>query len=261
MLEQISTLLMLDGANAFRVRAYTNASRAIQSLEQDLAGLAGNGEIFGVKGIGKGIGGLVTEAVMQGSWGDLEKLYEKIPDGLIQMLQIPGLGPKRIKQFHDELGIETIDELKISAEDGQLANLERMGKKSEIRVLEGIELLTRMAGRRRLDVGLLYGEALEKRLLEMSGVKRASLAGSARRRRETIGDIDIVAAVEESDIEAVSAEILTLPGIVGIKGSGTSKVSIILGTEFFENPPTPSTNSTSSPSSSSPLSAASNPDS
>jgi len=234
-LEQISTLLMLDGANAFRVRAYTNASRVIQSLEQDLAGLAENGGIFGVKGIGKGIGGLVTEAVMQGTWGGLGELYEKIPDGLIQMLQIPGLGPKRIKQFHDELGIETIDELKVAAEDGQLANLERMGKKSELRVLEGIDLLTRMAGRRRLDVGLLYGEALENRLRNMSGVERASLAGSARRRRETIGDIDIVAAVKESDIEAVSAEILALPGIVGIKGSGTSKVSIILGTEFFEN--------------------------
>ena len=233
-LEQVGTLLLLDGANAFRVRAYANASRILASQEEDLLDLAADGGIYDVKGIGKGIGGLVTEAVMQGTWGGIDELYDRIPDGLIQMLQIPGLGPKRIKQFHDELGIDSIAALKSAAEDGDLAELDGMGEKSQQRVLSGIDLLARIAGRRRLDVGLLYAEALESRLAGMPGVTAASLAGSARRRRETIGDIDIVAAVEPADIESVTAQILALPGIAGVKGSGESKVSIILGTEFFE---------------------------
>ena len=149
------------------------------------------------------------------------------------MLAIPGLGPKRIKQFHDELGIESIEQLKVSAENEELRELDRMGKKSEQKVLDGIELLKRFSGRRRLDVGLLYGEALETRIAAMNGVERAQLAGSTRRRKETIGDLDIVAAVLPEDVAAVTEQIVTLPGVADVKGAGSSKVSIILGTEFF----------------------------
>jgi len=233
-LEQVGTLLLLDGANVFRVRAYENASRILASEERNLLDLASGGTIFDVKGIGKGIGGLITEAVMEGSWGDLPDLYERTPDGLISMLAIPGLGPKRIKQFHDELGIDTVQSLREAAEAGALAPLLGMGAKSEQRIIDGIELLARVAGRRRLDVGLLYGESLESRIAAMDGVERASLSGSARRRRETIGDLDIVAAVAPANVDAVIERIVGLPGIADVKGSGESKVSVILGIEFFE---------------------------
>ncbi|MDE0708209.1 MAG: helix-hairpin-helix domain-containing protein, partial [Candidatus Poseidoniales archaeon] len=234
-LEQVGVLLELKGANPFRVRSYQNASRTLGSLEEDLWTVASEGRLTDVKGIGKGIAGLITEALTKGTWGDIGQLYTSVPAGLIQMLAIPGLGPKRIKQFHEELGIESIGQLKVAGEDGLLRKLDRMGEKSERKVLDGIELLKRFSGRRRLDVGLLYGEALEARISSMNGVTRAQLAGSTRRRKETIGDLDIVAAVLPEDVESVTEQIVTLPGVANVKGAGSSKVSIILGTEFFSD--------------------------
>ncbi|MDP7328834.1 MAG: PHP domain-containing protein [Candidatus Thalassarchaeaceae archaeon] len=232
-LEQVGVLLELKGANPFRVRSYQNASRTLGALEEDLWVVTSEGRLTDVKGIGKGIAGLIAEALTEGTWGEMWALYTSVPPGLIQMLAIPGLGPKRIKQFHEELGIESIEQLKVSAENGELRGLSRMGEKSEQKVLDGIELLKRFSGRRRLDVGLLYGEALEARIATMEGVERAQLAGSTRRRKETIGDLDIVAAVLPEDVESVTDQILTLPGVADVKGAGSSKVSIILGTEFF----------------------------
>ena len=130
-LEQVGTLLQLDGANPFRVRAYENASRSLSAYEEDLWEAVNSNSLIDIKGIGKGIAGLINEAMTEGTWGDLDSLYQKVPKGLIEMLGIPGLGPKRIKQFHDELGIESIAELRSAAEDGALSNLPRMGKKME----------------------------------------------------------------------------------------------------------------------------------
>ena len=232
-LEQVGVLLELKGANPFRVRSYQNASRTLGGLEDDLWTVTSKGKLTDVKGIGKGIAGLITEALTEGTWGDIGQLYTSVPAGLIAMLAIPGLGPKRIKQFHDELGIENIEQLRVAGENGHLRELDRMGEKSEQKVLDGIELLKRFSGRRRLDIGLLYGEALEGRIASMEGVSRAQLAGSTRRRKETIGDLDIVAAVSPEDVETVTEQIVNLPGIADVKGAGSSKVSIILGTEFF----------------------------
>ena len=232
-LEQVGVLLELKGANPFRVRSYQNASRTLGGLEDDLWTVTSEEKLTDVKGIGKGIAGLITEALTEGTWGDIGQLYTSVPAGLIAMLAIPGLGPKRIKQFHDELGIENIEQLRVAGENGHLRELDRMGEKSEQKVLDGIELLKRFSGRRRLDIGLLYGEALEGRIASMEGVSRAQLAGSTRRRKETIGDLDIVAAVSPEDVETVTEQIVNLPGIADVKGAGSSKVSIILGTEFF----------------------------
>lgn len=234
-LEQVGVLLELKGANPFRVRSYQNASRTLGGLEEDLWTVTSEGRLTDVKGIGKGIAGLITEALTEGTWGEIGELYTSVPSGLIEMLAIPGLGPKRIKQFHDELQIESIDQLRVAGENGHLRELDRMGAKSEQKVLDGIELLKRFSGRRRLDVGLLYGEALEGRIAAMEGVSRAQLAGSTRRRKETIGDLDIVAAVLPEDVEVVTEQIVNLPGIADVKGAGSSKVSIILGTEFFSD--------------------------
>ena len=180
-LEQVGVLLELKGANPFRVRSYQNASRTLGGLEEDLWAVTSEGRLTDVKGIGKGIAGLITEALTEGTWGEIGELYTSVPSGLIEMLAIPGLGPKRIKQFHDELQIESIDQLRVAGENGHLRELDRMGAKSEQKVLDGIELLKRFSGRRRLDVGLLYGEALEGRIAAMKGVSRAQLAGSTRR--------------------------------------------------------------------------------
>lgn len=227
-LEQVAVLLELDGANRFRVIAYQNASRALASLEEDLLTVVKEERITDVKGIGKGLGGLITEAVLQGTWGDLPSLYEKIPPGLMEIVEIPGLGPKRARTMYEELGVDSVEALKVACETGHVAPLSGFGEKSQQKYLEGIELLRRYQGRSRMDVGLLYGRSLEDKISSMSGVVLAQLAGSARRRRETIGDLDIVVGANPQDHDSVIQSILELPGIAEVKGHGESKVSLIL---------------------------------
>ena len=213
-LEQVAVLLELDGANRFRVIAYQNASRALASLEEDLLTVVKEERITDVKGIGKGLGGLITEAVLQGTWGDLPSLYEKIPPGLMEIVEIPGLGPKRARTMYEELGVDSVEALKVACETGHVAPLSGFGEKSQQKYLEGIELLRRYQGRSRMDVGLLYGRSLEDKISSMSGVVLAQLAGSARRRRETIGDLDIVVGANPQDHDSVipvSYTHLTLP--------------------------------------------------
>ena len=227
-LEQVAVLLELDGANRFRVIAYQNASRALASLEEDLLTVVKEERITDVKGIGKGLGGLITEAVLQGTWGDLPSLYEKIPPGLMEIVEIPGLGPKRARTMYEELGVDSVEALKVACETGHVAPLSGFGEKSQQKYLEGIELLRRYQGRSRMDVGLLYGRSLEEKISSMSGVVLAQLAGSARRRREPIGDLDIVVGANPQDHDSVIQSILELSGIAEVKGHGESKVSLIL---------------------------------
>ena len=232
-LEQVGVLLELDGANQFRVIAYQNASRALASLEEDLLTVVREERITDVKGIGKGLGGLISEAVLDGSWGELLSLYERIPPGLMEIVGIPGLGPKRARTLYEEIGVDSVESLKAACEMGHIAPLSGFGEKSQQKYLEGIELLRRYQGRSRMDVGLLYGQALEERVSTIPGVIRAELAGSARRRRETIGDLDIVVGAEPGDHDSVIEAILAFPGIAEVKGHGESKVSLILEADML----------------------------
>jgi DNA polymerase (family 10) len=234
-LHQMAVLLELSGANMFRTRSYQNGSRLIGSLSQDLGELVASGELFELKGIGKGLGSAISQAVGEGRWpGDWVDLHENTPEGLIQMLGIPGVGPKKIKMLHDQLGVLSVADLQESCVKNEVAPMKGFGAKSQQRILDGIDLLARFSARRRLDIGLRYGQTFLSMIQELPGVERAELAGSARRRRETIGDIDIVAAVQPSDIERVTNEILSLKGIADVKGAGDSKVSVILDTSIFD---------------------------
>ena len=232
----MAVLLELSGANMFRTRSYQNASRLIGSLSQDLGELVASGEIFNLKGIGKGLGTAITEAVGEGNWPeDWVDLHNNTPKGLIEMLGIPGVGPKKIKMLHDELGVMSVADLQEVCVKNEVAPMKGFGPKSQQKILDGIDLLARFSARRRLDIGLRYGQTFLSMIKELPGVERAELAGSARRRRETIGDLDIVAAVKPEDVEAVTNEILSLKGIADVKGAGDSKVSVILDTSIFED--------------------------
>jgi DNA polymerase (family 10) len=234
-LHQVAVLLELNGANVFRVRSYQNASRMLGGLTQDLGELVASGELFELKGIGKGLGSALSQAIGEGRWpDDWIALHRDTPEGMIEMLGIPGLGPKRIKIMNQELGVDSITTLREAAEDDSIAGLKGFGAKSQQRMLDGIELLARFRSRRRLDIGLKYGEAFEQRIAKIPGVQKAQLAGSARRRKDTIGDLDLVVAVEDNDKESVSNAILQLPGIADIKGAGDSKISLILDTSIFD---------------------------
>jgi len=232
-LEQVAVLLELKGANLFRTRAYQNGSRALASMEDDLLTVVQEGRLTQVKGIGKGISGLVTEAVLEGTWGELAGLYDSVPAGLIEIIGIPGLGPKRARVMYEELGVDSVESLKAACEMGHIAPLAGFGDKSQQKYLDGIELLRRYQGRSRMDIGLTFGRAFEARIAAVPGVVRAQLAGSARRRRETIGDLDIVAAALSEDHDSVIESILSFPGIAEVKGHGESKVSLILEQEML----------------------------
>ncbi len=234
-LHQVAVLLELQGANVFRLRSYQNASRTLGGITEDLGELVATGKIFDIKGIGKGLGSAISQAVSEGRWpDDWIALHNNTPPGLIEMLGIPGLGPKRIKIMNEELGVESIATLRQAAEENTIAGLKGFGAKSQQKMLDGIELLARFRARRRLDVGLMYGEAFEQKIATIDGVIKAQLAGSARRRKETIGDLDIVVGVLDEDKENVSKAILALPGIADVKGAGDSKISLILDTSIFE---------------------------
>ena len=235
-LHQVAVLLELQGANVFRVRSYQNASRMLGSLTEDLGELVASGEIFNMKGIGKGLGSALTQAMSEGHWpDDWVNLHTSTPPGLIEMLGIPGLGPKRIKLMADELGVDSVASLKEAALNNRIAPMKGFGAKSQQRMLDGIELLSRFRARRRLDIGLRYGEAFQRKIAALDGVHRATLAGSARRRKDTIGDLDVVVAVDETDHESVANAILNLPGIADVKGAGDSKISLILDTTIFDD--------------------------
>ena len=232
----MAVLLELSGANMFRTRSYQNASRLVGSLSQDLGELVASGEIFNLKGIGKGLGTAISQAVGEGKWPeDWENLHTTTPEGLIEMLGIPGVGPKKIKMLHDELGVLSVADLQEACVKNEVAPMKGFGAKSQQKILDGIDLLARFSARRRLDIGLRYGHTFLSMIKDLPGVERAELAGSARRRRETIGDLDIVAAVKPEDVEAVTNEILSLKGIADVKGAGDSKVSVILDTSIFED--------------------------
>ena len=234
-LHQVAVLLELQGANVFRLRSYQNASRTLGGITEDLGELVATGKIFDIKGIGKGLGSAISQAVSEGKWpSDWIDLHNNTPPGLIEMLGIPGLGPKRIKIMNEELGVESIATLKQAALDDSIAGLKGFGAKSQQKMLDGIELLARFRSRRRLDIGLMYGEAFEQKIAGIDGVIKAQLAGSARRRKETIGDLDVVVGVLDEDKERVSKAILGLPGIADVKGAGDSKISLILDTSIFE---------------------------
>lgn len=234
-LHQVAVLLELQGANMFRVRSYQNASRMLGSLTEDLGELVASGEIFDLKGIGKGLGSALTQAIGEGQWpDDWVNLHTTTPPGMIDMLGIPGLGPKRIKLMADELGVDSVASLKQAALENKIAPMKGFGAKSQQRMLDGIELLSRFRARRRLDIGLRYGEAFQRRIATLDGVHRATLAGSARRRKDTIGDLDVVVSVDEAHHEAVANAILNLPGIADVKGAGDSKISLILDTSIFD---------------------------
>ena len=226
--DQVAVLLELDGANLFRVRAYQNASRALGQLEKNLFELVKSDSLTQTKGIGKGLASLVKEIVMTGEWGKLKDLYDKVPAGLVEMVGIPGLGPKRARILFEELEVSTVEGLKSACEQNLVAELQGFGAKSQKKYLDGIDLLRRNQGRTRLDVGLGFGLALKKRVSGITGVIQVELAGSARRRKETIGDLDLVVSATPENQKSVIESVLNLPGIADVKGAGGSKISLIL---------------------------------
>jgi len=227
-LDEMGTLFELKGENPFKCRAFHNAARVIEALTQDLAGLVDSGNIRGIKGIGEHLAEIITDLVKSGKSKEYEQLKASLPEGLLQMVRIPGLGPKRIKVLYEKLKLKSISELKEACENHRLAKLEGFGEKTEENILKGIELLTKSSDKHLYPQAWESAEKMMTALQKLKEVKRCEVAGSLRRKKEIIGDIDIVVSAEERHREMIFDVFVSNPEVQRIIARGETKSSVLL---------------------------------
>jgi len=225
-LVEIGRLLELKGENPFKTRAYENAARALEGLTEPLQKLVAENRLAEIKGIGEGIQKKITDLVSTGKLAYYDDLKASVPPGLVEMLQIPGLGPKKVKAMHDRLGLETIEQLEAACNAGQVASLEGFGEKTQAKILEGIRFRRAYASRHLLSDALAVAEPILDRLRGHADVIRCSAAGSVRRFKEIIGDIDLLASSRKP--ARVIDFFTSQPGVEGVSAKGDTKASVIL---------------------------------
>ncbi len=190
--EEIADLLEIIGDNPFRIRAYRKAAMNIEALTEDVSDLIKEKKLDKIPGIGKDIAQKIEEITKTGALEQLEKLRKEVPSSLIELLSVPGLGPKTAKVIYDSLKVKSVDELEKMAREHKLRVLPGIREKTEENILKGIELLRAGRERRRLDQALSIAKSFINALKDVEGVEKISEAGSVRRRKETIKDIDIL---------------------------------------------------------------------
>jgi DNA polymerase (family 10) len=199
-LDEIARYIELSDPKPFRARAFENAARAVERLEEDLDELVASGKIYDVSGIGKGTGQAVEELVKTGSSKTLEELRAQYPPGIFDLLRVPKLGLKKIGQVYSELGIASLDELEEAAKNGSLAKLKGFGSKTADSVLKGIEFARLRQSNFLLPVGIEVGETLRETLAGIDEIEDAEISGSVRRRLETIRNVNIVIATKKPKV-------------------------------------------------------------
>ncbi len=228
-LEEIGTLLELQGENPFRCNAYFKAARAIQQLERNLTEIVEAKELDKVPGIGATLKDKIAALVLTDKLEFYDELRAKTPPGLLDMLRLPGVGPKKIKALYDQLDIDTMDKLKEACQSGQVAELKGFGKKTAQEILEGIDYLNLVGKRVRLDLALNIALSLLEHLRKSKGIVRMELCGSLRRRRETIKDIDILISTDRP--KPIMDAFVAAPGVMQVIGQGETKSSIVVSGE------------------------------
>jgi DNA polymerase (family 10) len=224
--DEIADLHELEEGNQFKIRAYRKAARTVESLTQDLRGIAEKGELRKIPGIGEGIEKKIVEILQTGKCKHHEELRKDIPDGLLEILAVPGLGPKNVMKIYNELGVTSIEMLEKAAEENKIRVLSGMGAKTEENVLHGIEQYRKHKGRVILGNALPQAEFIINELEKVKVVDRIIIAGSLRRMRETIGDIDIL--VTSTNPEDVMDAFVNLEGVEDVLAKGETKSSIIV---------------------------------
>ncbi|HFB67434.1 MAG TPA: hypothetical protein ENJ66_00605, partial [Calditrichae bacterium] len=228
LLKEMAVLLELQGENPFKVRAYENASRIIEGLSGDLEEMVKTGEIMKIKGIGSGIAEKIKILMETGHLPEYEELKQKTPAGLIEMLKIPGMGPKKIKAVWEKLGITTIGELEYACKENRLADLPGFGVRTQEKILQGIELLKKFKERHLINEARAEAELLYQAIKDFSGVIRSQIAGSLRRWKETVKDIDIVASARDEDRMKIMDHFTSLPSVETVVAKGETKSSVVL---------------------------------
>jgi DNA polymerase (family 10) len=192
-LEEMAALLDLKGENSFKVRAFQNAARTVETFPGDLAAAVASGEFARVKGIGPGTLEVVRECLASGRSSALDALHAEVPPGLVAMLRISGMGSAKVRAVHHDLGITSLDALEAAARDGRLAALKGFGEKTAAKILKGVEFLRRTAGLRLVHHGDRLAARLAQTIAALPGVDLLLVAGDLRRRLEVIRDVDLVA--------------------------------------------------------------------
>jgi DNA polymerase (family 10) len=224
--DEVADLLEIQGGNPFRVRAYRTAARTIQGLAVPAASVAAEGTLDELPGIGEDLAGKIVTILETGTLPLLRELTARTPEGLVDMLRIPGLGPKRARLLYDTLGIASIDALETAARRGTLAELRGIKDATVRKILRGIADLRGRAGRWRLDEADAYVRPLVAHLRANPAVSAIEVAGSHRRRRETVGDIDILVA--SSSPGAVIRRFVAYPRVRDVQAEGATRSAVTL---------------------------------
>jgi DNA polymerase (family 10) len=222
----VADLLEIRGENPFRVRAYRRAAQTLESLSEEVAAVAARGALEGIPGIGKDLAGKIQEFLASGRIAYLEELRREIPAGVVDLMAIPGVGPKTAKLLFDRLGVDGLDRLEAAARGGELGGLPGIKAKTIANILKGIEVVRR--GRERMPIGraLPLAETLVAALKAGPAVDRIEVAGSVRRRRETVKDLDLL--VTSTDPAAVMARFVAHPEVREVLAHGETKSSVLL---------------------------------
>ena len=225
-LSEIGTLLELKGENPFKTRAYHNAARVLEGLTEPLEKIVAEHRLGELKGFGEALQEKVTRLVTTGKLPYHDELKASLPPGLPALLEIQGLGPKKVKRLHDELGIDSVEKLEAACKADAIAALEGFGEKSQAKILEAIAFRRQFASRHRLIDALVCAEPILESLRAHPDVLRSSTAGSLRRWKEVIGDIDFL--VSSRNPAAVIGFFVAQPGVRTVLAQGDTKASVLL---------------------------------
>jgi DNA polymerase (family 10) len=227
-LDEIGTLFELKGENPFKCRAFHNASRIVEALTDDLNDLVESGGIRNVKGIGEHLSEIITDLSTKGNSKEYSKLKASLPAGLLEMVRIQGLGPKRVKILYDKLKVNSVLNLKKAAEQHKLAKLEGFGEKTEENILKGIELLSKTSDKHLYPKAKESADKVFETVSKLKEVNRCEIAGSLRRKKEIIGDIDIVVSAGGKNRKKIFDTFVSSPEVETIVARGDTKSSVIL---------------------------------
>lgn len=230
MFDLMSNVLQLLDANRFKVTAYQRASRALGDLSADVSTIAAEGvkALTELDGIGKGLAEKIVEFIETGSVSEIDAALGEVPPGVIDMLDIPGLGPKKVKLLWDSAGLESIAELKTALEGDALADLPGMGAKTLDNLRKSIAFAESSGGRVRIAEAMNVAKYVVEAMAQLPGAKRVDYAGSLRRGNETIGDVDIIVACKnpEKDAEAIGEHFRGLDCVAEVLAAGATKSSV-----------------------------------
>jgi DNA polymerase (family 10) len=224
---EIADRLEIEGANPFRIRAYRNAARILGDLPQEARVLVERGDdLTRLPGIGNDLAGKIKEIVSTGHCTLLDRLRRELPPAITELLKIPGLGPKRVKALYHDLDVQTVEQLHRAARDGRIRELPGFGEKTELNILQALEAHSSQSQRFKLATAAQYADALRAFLQALPGVQQVTVAGSFRRMRETVGDLDIL--VTAAPDSPVMQRFTAYDEVAEVLAAGETRASILL---------------------------------